>query len=127
MRIGIANRCVRRMSVRRLGFRQSGLALLVLLALDAGAAPAHGELLRVGKAVPEAFSFVPLDVGVRYGFFKRKPLLPKRQRPHPSCVAAQSLGSSHARLYAGHPRLSRNQARGGWVVDTPGRSARGRP
>jgi NitT/TauT family transport system substrate-binding protein len=29
------------------------------------------ELLRVGKAVPEAFSFVPLDVGMRKGFFAR--------------------------------------------------------
>ena len=35
------------------------------------AAPAHAdETLRVGKAVPEAFSFVPLDVGMRKGFFK---------------------------------------------------------
>lgn len=27
--------------------------------------------LRVGKAVPEAFSFVPLDVGIQQGFFKK--------------------------------------------------------
>src|SRR6516225_3569313 len=27
------------------------------------------ELLRVGKAVPEAFSFVPLDIGMRKGLF----------------------------------------------------------
>jgi ABC-type nitrate/sulfonate/bicarbonate transport system substrate-binding protein len=27
--------------------------------------------VRVGKAVPEAFSFVPLDVGIRQGFFKK--------------------------------------------------------
>src|ERR1700722_15174498 len=66
MRIGIAKLCVGRM-----GVRQTGLALLVLLALHAGAAPAHSEELRVGKAVPEAFSFVPLDVGIRYGFFKK--------------------------------------------------------
>jgi NitT/TauT family transport system substrate-binding protein len=47
------------------------LALLatssVLLALPAGAA----EKLRVGKAVPEAFSFVPLDIGMRKGFFAK--------------------------------------------------------
>lgn len=43
-------------------------AILALLALSA---PAQGEVVRVGKAVPEAFSFVPLDVGVRYGFFKK--------------------------------------------------------
>lgn len=29
------------------------------------------ELLRVGKAVPEAFSFVPLDIGVRKEFFRK--------------------------------------------------------
>jgi NitT/TauT family transport system substrate-binding protein len=28
------------------------------------------EMLRVGKAVPQAFSFVPLDVGIRKGFFR---------------------------------------------------------
>ena len=66
MHIGIAKLCVRLM-----GGRQIGIALLVLLAVHAGSAPAHGELLRIGKAVPEAFSFVPLDVGVRYGFFKK--------------------------------------------------------
>ena len=35
--------------------------LLMLLAAPATAA----EKLRVGKAVPEAFSFVPLDIGMR--------------------------------------------------------------
>jgi ABC-type nitrate/sulfonate/bicarbonate transport system substrate-binding protein len=51
--------------------RQSGLAILALLAVALSAPAAHGELLRVGKAVPEAFSFVPLDVGMRYGLFKK--------------------------------------------------------
>ena len=32
------------------------------------------ELLRVGKAVAEAFSFVPLDIGMRQGFFKKNGL-----------------------------------------------------
>jgi ABC-type nitrate/sulfonate/bicarbonate transport system substrate-binding protein len=49
--------------------RQIALAILALLAVQASTA--HAELLRVGKAVPEAFSFVPLDVGIRYGFFKK--------------------------------------------------------
>jgi NitT/TauT family transport system substrate-binding protein len=35
------------------------------------AQPAPAETLRVGKAVPEAFSFVPLDIGIREGFFKK--------------------------------------------------------
>jgi ABC-type nitrate/sulfonate/bicarbonate transport system substrate-binding protein len=36
------------------------------------AAPAAGQtLVRVGKSVPEAFSFVPLDVGMRNGLFKK--------------------------------------------------------
>src|SRR5437588_9425924 len=43
------------------------LALAALLAQPAGAA----EKLRVGKAVPEAFSFVPLDVGMRQGLFAK--------------------------------------------------------
>ena len=39
------------------------------------AAPAHAaETLRVGKAVAEAFSFVPLDIGMREGFFKQNGL-----------------------------------------------------
>ena len=52
--------------------RQIGRALPALLAVLALSAPAaHGELLRVGKAVPEAFSFLPLDIGMRYGIFKK--------------------------------------------------------
>ena len=44
------------------------LAILALiLAVHAGAA----ETLRVGKAVPEAFSFVPLDIGIKKGFFQK--------------------------------------------------------
>ena len=36
------------------------------------ASPAHAEdTLRVGKAVPESFAFVPLDVGMREGIFQR--------------------------------------------------------
>jgi NitT/TauT family transport system substrate-binding protein len=45
-------------------------ACVALLAPSADAA----EKLRVGKAVPEAFSFVPLDVGMRKGFFARNGL-----------------------------------------------------
>src|SRR5262249_49262119 len=42
----------------------------MILAAPAGAA----EKLRVGKAVPEAFSFVPLDIGMRKGFFAKQGL-----------------------------------------------------
>jgi ABC-type nitrate/sulfonate/bicarbonate transport system substrate-binding protein len=42
-------------------------ALALWLALPADAA----EKLRVGKAVPEAFSFVPLDIGMRKGLFAK--------------------------------------------------------
>jgi len=45
-------------------------ALALLIASPAGAA----EKLRVGKAVPEAFSFVPLDIGMRKGIFARNAL-----------------------------------------------------
>ena len=56
-------------------FRTSAVMLLLaasgaMLASSAGAA----EKLRVGKAVPEAFSFVPLDIGIRKGFFARNGL-----------------------------------------------------
>jgi NitT/TauT family transport system substrate-binding protein len=43
------------------------LAALTLIAAPAGAA----DKLRVGKAVPEAFSFVPLDVGMSKGIFAK--------------------------------------------------------
>src|SRR5258708_5278415 len=55
--------------IANLVVRPIGFAIVLLLAVQAPAA--HGELLRVGKAVPEAFSFVPLEVGMRYGFFKK--------------------------------------------------------
>ena len=51
--------------------KRLGIGLLVATAL-ALAPPAWAqEKVRVGKAVPEAFSFVPLDVGMRQGFFKK--------------------------------------------------------
>ena len=43
------------------------LLLGLLTAAPAGAA----DKLRVGKAVPEAFSFVPLDIGMRKGLFQK--------------------------------------------------------
>ena len=49
------------------------VALLVLLLASFGT-PAAAATLRVGKAVPEAFSFVPLDIGVRKGIFARNGL-----------------------------------------------------
>src|ERR1700758_935700 len=46
-------------------------AVLLLAASGSILVPGAGaaETLRVGKAVPEAFSFVPLDVGMRKGLF----------------------------------------------------------
>ena len=53
-------------------------AAVMLLLAAGGAALASSacaaEKLRVGKAVPEAFSFVPLDIGMRKGFFARNGL-----------------------------------------------------
>jgi ABC-type nitrate/sulfonate/bicarbonate transport system substrate-binding protein len=43
------------------------LLATVLLAAPAGAV----DKLKVGKAVPEAFSFVPLDIGMKKGFFQK--------------------------------------------------------
>src|SRR5262249_28419877 len=45
-------------------------ALVLCAALFATPAGAQ-SVLRVGKSVPEAFSFVPLDVGMRNGLFKK--------------------------------------------------------
>jgi ABC-type nitrate/sulfonate/bicarbonate transport system substrate-binding protein len=47
--------------------RLSIIAFTLLSAAPAQAA----EKLRVGKAVPEAFSFVPLDIGIKKGFFQQ--------------------------------------------------------
>jgi NitT/TauT family transport system substrate-binding protein len=46
------------------------LAAALVGALIAGPAQA-AETLRVAKAVPEAFSFTPLDIGIRKGFFAK--------------------------------------------------------
>src|SRR5262249_62357731 len=46
-------------------------AALVLCAVLLATPAAAQALLRVGKSVPEAFSFVPLDVGMRNGLFKK--------------------------------------------------------
>jgi ABC-type nitrate/sulfonate/bicarbonate transport system substrate-binding protein len=51
-------------------FRIRALLAALLLVAAPNVAPA-AELLRVGKSVPEAFSFVPLDVGMRVGLFRK--------------------------------------------------------
>src|SRR5215469_15002696 len=51
-------------------WRRSGLLAAALTLALAGSAGAE-TLLRVGKAVPEAFSFVPLDVGIAHGIFAK--------------------------------------------------------
>jgi ABC-type nitrate/sulfonate/bicarbonate transport system substrate-binding protein len=48
---------------------ESMVTVLVAVALSAPASAA--DKLRVGKAVPEAFSFVPPDVGMRNGIFQK--------------------------------------------------------
>ncbi len=50
------------------------LLLVFALACASAAAPAAAEALRVGKAVAEAFSFVPLDIGIHKGIFKQNGL-----------------------------------------------------
>ena len=54
-----------------------GFAAAVLAAAIASAftlSARADDVLKVGKAVPEAFSFVPLDVGIQKGFFKKNGL-----------------------------------------------------
>jgi len=51
--------------------RLIAMAALAALAFGCSVRANAGDVLRVGKAVPEAFSFVPLDVGIQEGFFKK--------------------------------------------------------
>jgi ABC-type nitrate/sulfonate/bicarbonate transport system substrate-binding protein len=48
-------------------------ATLLAIGLMSSCALAQ-DLLRVGKAGREAFSFVPVDIGVQMGFFKKRNL-----------------------------------------------------
>jgi ABC-type nitrate/sulfonate/bicarbonate transport system substrate-binding protein len=52
----------------------SGFVVTAILLLALALPAAAQEKVRVGKAVPEAFSFVPLDVGIQKGFFKKRGL-----------------------------------------------------
>ena len=49
-------------------------ALAATFLLSAFGAEAWAETLRVGKAFPSAFGFVPIDVGVEEGIFKKQGL-----------------------------------------------------
>jgi ABC-type nitrate/sulfonate/bicarbonate transport system substrate-binding protein len=52
--------------------RRRKAAVLVALSLALGASSAVAEeRLRVGRAVPQAFSFVPVDVGMQHGIFRK--------------------------------------------------------
>src|SRR5215216_8191393 len=51
----------------------AGLAFTAVHALSTSPAAA-AEKLRVGKAVPEAFSFVPVDLGMKQGIFAKQGL-----------------------------------------------------
>ncbi|HEX9144163.1 MAG TPA: ABC transporter substrate-binding protein [Candidatus Binatia bacterium] len=60
-------------------FYSTGFGIMVAALFFAGqsfSAPAASaaETLRVGKSVPQAFSFVPLDVGIKNGIFKKNGL-----------------------------------------------------
>jgi len=50
--------------------RALAIGILALASVAAGPAGA-ADTIRVGKAVPEAFSFVPVDVGIRSGIFAK--------------------------------------------------------
>ena len=54
--------------------RTISLLASLLLGASVAAQAEAAETLRVGKAVAEAFSFVPLDIGIRKGFFKNNGL-----------------------------------------------------
>ncbi|HEY6601948.1 MAG TPA: ABC transporter substrate-binding protein, partial [Xanthobacteraceae bacterium] len=52
----------------------AAVLLLAANALPSAPRATAAETLRVGKAVAEAFSFVPLDIGMRKGFFAKQGL-----------------------------------------------------
>jgi ABC-type nitrate/sulfonate/bicarbonate transport system substrate-binding protein len=56
-----------------MSFRHAIAALLAaaLIGVCATESSSADETLRVGKAVPESFAFVPLDIGMHEGLFKR--------------------------------------------------------
>ncbi|MGA7487063.1 MAG: ABC transporter substrate-binding protein [Xanthobacteraceae bacterium] len=53
---------------------RAAAVILVFAASGAMSCLCAAEKLRVGKAVPEAFSFVPLDIGMRKGLFAKNGL-----------------------------------------------------
>jgi NitT/TauT family transport system substrate-binding protein len=53
---------------------RAAAVMLLLAASGAMSSLCAAEKLRVGKAVPEAFSFVPLDIDMRKGFFAKNGL-----------------------------------------------------
>src|SRR5215469_923311 len=55
----------------RPGCRYRSAVALAASILTGFVSLATAETLRVGKAVPEAFSFVPLDIGIRKGIFAK--------------------------------------------------------
>lgn len=61
---------MRTMLARSVALSAAAIAAVSLLA---GSAVAQ-EKVRVGKAVPEAFTFAPLDIGMQKGFFKKRGL-----------------------------------------------------
>src|SRR5262245_27156631 len=62
------SRSIRTRHARRLW---SFVVLATALAVSAAQPVSAQEKLRIGKAVAESFAFVPLDVGLRHGIFKR--------------------------------------------------------
>jgi NitT/TauT family transport system substrate-binding protein len=63
------------MAVRSVTLRRIwAIAPVAAFLLSASAAEASAETLRVGKAFPSAFGFVPIDVGVQKGIFRKQGL-----------------------------------------------------
>jgi hypothetical protein len=56
------------------GITRRAAALLILLAGPHLASATEAETLRVGKSVPQAFGFVPVDVATRNGIFRKNGL-----------------------------------------------------
>jgi ABC-type nitrate/sulfonate/bicarbonate transport system substrate-binding protein len=82
--------------------RHTALAALALAAAAFGfTASAHADTLRVGKAVPVAFSFVPLDVGIQQGIFKKYGLDVKSIAFHGDAKLQQAMAAGGIDLALG--------------------------
>ena len=82
--------------------QRAAAALILVAGMIGVSASAHADdVLKVGKAVPVAFSFVPLDVGIKEGFFKKYGLDVKSIAFHGDAKLQQAMAAGGIDLALG--------------------------